>query len=480
MWSRLRSRSTSGSHGEATGERVRMNWLGWLAACASSLALACSPAGVTAPDSASVRSRADALLSSLHDRGLFNGVVVLGMDGAIVYEKAWGPADVEAGVMLTPDTPMDGASLAKTFTAAAVWMLVEEGKLDLEAPVQRYVPLFPHQETKVRHLIEHSAGLGDWDEVDFLTNQLLVEKLRERGIPPQFPPGSRYSYSNAGYDVAALVIENVSGLTWDTFLRQRVFEPLDMRSTFLRPVRLADWQGTRTKSYRREAGKRVLLDVFDAEAFYGSANLYFSARDLHRWATSFYARPVLKPTTLASGLEPANFGSNESSALNDLSWYYAPDRRRFHFSGEFLGWRHEVYWDAGRRLSIVWMNNDLTARPFPDFLTRALVAVMEGRDPETTWIPDFGGPAKGASLAPVAGVYSVDGIGRVTIMVEGDRARLRIGYQAFHDCFGSDGFSVPDLGAEVGFSGLRDGRYRRLHWVSVFHSVVGERMVAAE
>ncbi len=417
-------------------------------------------------------------MSDLHARGLFNGAVVLGRDGEILYENAWGPANAEAGVLFTPDTPVHGASLAKNFTAAAVWMLVDEGKLDIDAPVQRYVPEYPHATTTVRHLIEHSAGLPNWEDVTGLSNLQLVTSLREQGTPPQFAPGSRFSYCNACYDVATLVVERVSGLAWDLFLRRRVFDRLGMDSTFLRPRRLADWPGVRTRWYQRVDGSLRPHDVADNEGFYGSSNLYFSARDLHRWAASFCVQPVLTPSALARGLEAPVFAGGERSVLNRLSWYHSDDGQRFYFNGHLRGFHHEVYWDADRRLSIVWVTNVMEAKPLPQLLTRALIDVLEGRAPARIGDREFGGPAPGESLAPVAGSYAVDGLGVVTIDVDGDQARLRIGNGSHHDCYGADGFYLPDFDAAVGFSELERGRYQRLHWVSVFRMATGRQLAS--
>jgi CubicO group peptidase (beta-lactamase class C family) len=137
-------------------------------------------------------------LSALHADGRFSGAVILGRNGETLYEDAWGAADLATGALLTPDTPLDGASLAKTFTAAALWLLVDDGKVDLDAPVQRYVPAFHHAATTVKPLLQHSAGVPEWSElperydVDRLTNVQLIAALREVGTPPMFVQGSRY------------------------------------------------------------------------------------------------------------------------------------------------------------------------------------------------------------------------------------------------------------------------------------------------
>jgi CubicO group peptidase (beta-lactamase class C family) len=426
-------------------------------------------------DRNALHTLADSLMSDLYARGLFNGTVVLGRDGEIVYEGGWGLANVGAGSRFTPDTPVDGASLAKNFTATAIWLLVAEGRMDIDAPVQRYVPEYPHSGTLVRHLIEHSAGLPEWEDVAGLTNAQLVADLRERAVATPWPPGSRFSYCNACYDVAALVVERVTGGTWEALLRERIFAPLEMRSTFLRPARLANWPGIRTHWYELVDGVLIPHDVSDNEAFYGSANLYFSARDLHRWAASQFLNPVLRDATLARASAVPTF-AGERSALNLLCWYYSRDRTRFYFNGNLRGFHHEVYWDARQRLTVVWMTNVLQAKPLPAHLTQALIDLLEGRTPKAIAAPVTGGPGDGEELASIAGSYDVVGVGEVTVLVDSGAVSFRIGAGAPHEGFGKSGYYLPDFDAEVRFSDREAGRYQTLTWTSLFRTGVGRRV----
>ena len=108
---------------------------------------------------AALERRVEAILAPLVAAHELSGAIVLSRDGRVVYERGIGLANVAAGLAFTPDTPADGASLAKTFTAAGLWSLVAEGRVNLDAPVTTYVPEFPHADTTVRHLISHSNGL---------------------------------------------------------------------------------------------------------------------------------------------------------------------------------------------------------------------------------------------------------------------------------------------------------------------------------
>jgi CubicO group peptidase (beta-lactamase class C family) len=438
---------------------------------------------------------ADSLLLSLHQRGLFNGAVVLGRGEQEVYARGFGPANLQAGVAFTPDTPADGGSVAKTLTAAAVFMLVKEGRLRLDDAVQRHIPEYPHAETRVWHLLAHSAGLpaaeyGFFDELippaRIRTTALFLDVLRQRSEPPAFPPGTRFSYSSLGFDVAALMVERITGQSWEAFLRERVLDPLAMHSTFLRLARLADWSGVRTLSYRRDGDSLVVHDVFDNEGFYGGSNLYFSARDLHRWSRSFYTQPVLGPTALSGGMEAAVLrdrveGNGGRSALNLLSWYYPNEGRLYHYPGSLQGFWSSVYRNEDKRYSVIYTSNNGIPQWLRPMLTRALIEIVEGRPPPALDVPDYA--AVGADdIGAITGVYSVDGVGAVTIGAAGRRASIRIDdgieYPAFF--LGDGQLYVPGLDVWVGFPSAPGRPFQRLTWLSVFHVAGGRRIDGGE
>ena len=441
------------------------------------------------PSQERIRAAADSLLTGLHARGWFNGAVVLGREKEL-YAGGFGPANVQAGVAFTPDTPADGASVAKTFTAATVFMLVEDGRLDLDAPVRRYLPEYPHAQTRVRHLLTHSAGLpeADYDFFNDLipparirTTTLLLAILREQGFRPAFEPGTRFRYSNLGFDVAALLVERISGKPWERFLRERVFGPLGMRSAFLRAARLANWPGVRTLSYRHAADSLIVNDVFDHEGFYGGSNLYFSARDLFRWSRSFYTRPVLSKATIRRGvgaavLRDALDGSGGSSRINFLGWYYPAHGRRYHYPGSLQGFWSSVYRDEDQKYSIVYMSNNSMPQWLRPLLTRALIDIMEGRSPGRIDPPAYR-EIDAEHLGNFAGTYLVEGVGPVRIEARDKRAFIRAGkgieYPAF---FVGDGqLYVPGLDVWIGFPAGSPDPYRRLRWLSIFRVAEGER-----
>ncbi len=174
-------------------------------------------------------------------------------------------------------------------------LLHGEGILDLDAPVQRYLPELPYPEITLRHLLSHSSGLPAYYDYfepfipagQVRTTETLLGIIAERKPPLHFRPGSSFEYSSFAYDLAALAAARATGPTYGDLLQRRFFEPLGITSAFVRPARLSDFPGARTIGYRHIRGVREVNDVFDLEAFHGGSNIYISARDLHRWNSCF-------------------------------------------------------------------------------------------------------------------------------------------------------------------------------------------------
>lgn len=225
--------------------------------------------------------RVEALVDPLVRAHQFSGAIALMRDGRLVHARGWGLANHETGTPFTPETPSDGGSLAKTFTAAGLWWLVHEGRLSMQQRVQDLVPEYPHADVTVAQLIAHSNGLApEYESFDrhfqprqARTTAALLAIAGRETPQPTFPPGSRFEYSNLAYDTAGAVIERVSGQTYAVFVRERFFAPHGLVHSFARPAHFADWPAPRTRGYRFRQGRWQDHDAYDDEAFLGASNL---------------------------------------------------------------------------------------------------------------------------------------------------------------------------------------------------------------
>lgn len=337
-----------------------------------------------------VGERLDALFGDLHARGLFDGAVVVGDARGVIWERGYGHADVARGVPFTPDTPTDGASLAKTFTAALAIELAGEGVVDLDAPARRWLPELPYEDVTLRHLLGHASGLPilDYDWFDphlppgkaVRTTEALLGVIATQRPALAASPGTAFEYSSLGFDLVALALARAGGAPYVDLLEDRFFRPLGITSAFARPAWFRDFPGTRTLGYRREGGELVPNEVFDGEAFHGGSNLYISARDLHRWNAAFLGdRPPLDPAGSAQAHELARIGDG-TSGLTLGSWYRAPDGSAFWYSGHLQGFHAEVFRDARAGWSIVYVSNNTLEPWLQKAIVRAVRRVLAGDD----------------------------------------------------------------------------------------------------
>jgi len=231
-------------------------------------------------------SQIDQLVArTLADTGVPSTEIAIVRNGQIVFNKAYGKAN--EGLPARPDLPYQIASNSKQFTAMAILLLRDEGKLSLDDPVSKYIPgITEGDKITIRELLSHTSGLQDFWPQDYLfsdmtvptTPQHIVDKWAKK--PLDFEPGTRWQYSNTGYVVAGMIAEKVSGEPLLTFLQQRVFEPLGMHALDQDNANTAAFPA----GYHRYALGPVRIVRPPARGWlYAAGELSMSAGDLAKW-----------------------------------------------------------------------------------------------------------------------------------------------------------------------------------------------------
>lgn len=405
-----------------------------------------------------------AVLGRLAADHKFSGAVVIQDAGGVRFANGYGWADPFSQRPFTPETPVDSASLAKPVTAAAVLLLAKERRIDLDRTVRSYLPDYPHATTTVRHLLAHSAGLPAEEELapfDGKTNEMFMKEVAERKLPPMFAPGTGFNYCNLCYTTLALLIERVAGASYLSQVRQRAALPDEVT---IRPLRLADWTG-RAIGYRRTPeGNYERADSYEAEAFYGAANLSISAAQLARWGAAWW-QPKLAPIR-ADAVAPAQI-DGKASGLTWGNWYCSSQGQQCHYLGHHEGFHHMLYWNAERRIAVAMVSNNTLAPSLQQRLQRALVAFAENR-------PTDGGNELRAELpdAPVEqGDYLFPNGEVVAVAAEDKRVfvtRRGVRYRAYR--IGAGIRYAPGL--DTYLAGAAD---RGLHWLNLYEDWVGAR-----
>lgn len=254
--------------------------------------------------------RIDTLFQSMHRRG-FNGAVLMAQHGHILYQKAFGYADFGKKTPLTTRTAFQLASVSKQFTAMAVMMLKQRGKLSYEDSVQRFYPAFPYAGITVRQLLTHRSGLPNYtyfcdqyvtDRRAHLTNQEVIRLLTLHKPAPYYLPGTHFDYSNTGYCLLAAIVEKVAGVPFGDFLGANIFKPLGMSRTLV-----YDQAGPvipdRAAGY--SAGRRKYDDTY-LNGVVGDKGVYSTVEDLFRWELSLYTEKLVRKEVLEEAFTPAH------------------------------------------------------------------------------------------------------------------------------------------------------------------------------
>jgi CubicO group peptidase (beta-lactamase class C family) len=223
------------------------------------------------------------------------------LNGETVFEKAFGLAEIEHNVPNSPQTIFESGSVAKQFTASALVLLQQEGKLSLDDPVRKYIPELPDYGVPltIRHLLNHTSGIRDWGTVMSLTgagrgDRVITQDLAFDVITHQkaldFKPGAEYSYSNSGYNLAAIIVERVSKQKFSDFLIERLFKPLGMNNSSIRDDYRRIVPG-RAQAYSRQGNGPWRLDMPFMNV-YGNGGMLTTVGDWLKWNAMLDSRSL--------------------------------------------------------------------------------------------------------------------------------------------------------------------------------------------
>ena len=293
-------------------------------------------------------------------------------DGQPIVRRAYGLADVDNNIPATPATNYRLASVTKQFTATAILRLVEEGKLSLDDRVRQWLPTLPASTDAItiRHLLTHTSGLIDYEDVmsPDTTEQLKdidVLRLLESQNSLYFAPGTSYRYSNSGYALLALIVERGSGLSFATYLKQRIFDPIGMNAT------VAHEEGISTVANRAYGhtlvdGKWTRTDQSLTSAVLGDGGIYSSIYDLAKWDAALY------DPFYAQAFVPAT-PTDDANIRYGFGWRISTHRgeRMLWHSGETRGFRNVLIRFPERRLTVILLTNRNDPPPYAKALAVA-------------------------------------------------------------------------------------------------------------
>lgn len=288
-------------------------------------------------------------------------------DGQIVLARGYGLANVEHQIPVKPETIFQSGSVGKQFTATAVMMLVEEGKLSLADSIRKYFTDAPEswQDITVRHLLTHTAGTTDYPrDFDFRRDYTEADLLkRAETIPLAFPPGEKWSYSNLGYVLLGILIHKVSGQFYGDFLRDHVFTPLGMNTA--RIISETDIVLNRAAGYVLVKGELKNQEwVSPSLNTTADGALYLTVYDMAKWDAALYTEKLLKRSSLEQMWTPVKLSSGKTQDYG-FGWGLAQvrDHHIIEHGGAWQGFKSHIARYVDDKLTVVTFANLAQADP---------------------------------------------------------------------------------------------------------------------
>jgi CubicO group peptidase (beta-lactamase class C family) len=294
-------------------------------------------------------------------------------DGKPLLRKGYGLANLEQRVQVTPTTNFRLASVSKQFTAAAILLLAEDGKLKLDDPVRQWLPTLPPSTAKVtlRQLLDHTGGLIDYEDLmspeqATQLNDQDVLRLLASTTKSYFAPGSAYRYSNTGYVLLGLVVEKASGATLQGFLTEHVFKPLHMDHTLLY-VHDDKTVPNRAFGYSWSKGRWLRTDQSLTSATRGDGGIYSNIDDLAKWDAALYDDRLLSAASrkLAFSAHVKVTGEPYEASYG-YGWRITGDT--LWHSGESIGFRNVIVRWPKQHLTVILLSNRNEPEPYETVL----------------------------------------------------------------------------------------------------------------
>ncbi len=353
----------------------------------------------------------EAVLKGVYPSDGPGATVIVTRKGKTLFRRAYGKANIELGVPMEPGSVLRLGSITKQFTASAVMALVEQGKLSLTDEITKYLPGYPvhgHVIT-IEHLLNHTSGIHSYTSIpgymgnpvrSDLTTGELVDVFKE--LPMDFAPGDQFRYNNSGFVLLGAIIEKVSGISYDDFIRSIIFEPLGMKDSHYGGTQLIV---NRASGYQGADGIYENAGHVSMTQPHGAGSLLSTVDDLLRWDSALYTNEIISQESLDRMTTRARLNSGE-----EIDYGYGfgigtlRDRRMVSHGGGIHGFSSFALRLPDQQIYVAVLTNIPGLQPSPQTIAYKLAAIALD-DPFPDWkrveVPE-------STLSQYVGVYQTD------------------------------------------------------------------------
>ncbi len=303
--------------------------------------------------------------------------ILIAKKGKIVYEKAFGSANLELNVALQPDMIFAVGSITKQFTAVAILQLVEQGKISLQDSVQKYIKDFPFKgyTITIENLLTHTSGIKDFMTIDHpgqnvlrwdFSPQQIIDHFKNE--PLEFKPGTKYNYTNSGYTLLGKIIEVASGKSYYNYLLENVIQKAGLKNTFFASE--TTLVPKRVSSYTKDRGFYDNFDYFSQSIGYGCGDLFSTIGDLFKWNTALLNGRVIKREALEKAFTPYKLSDGTYTTCG-YGWFIdnVGGVKRIRHEGQVMGFVATEKYFPAEDIFIVTLANVKSPEDTTDFST---------------------------------------------------------------------------------------------------------------
>ena len=334
----------------------------------------------------------DHLISKYVEYGKFNGSVLVSNQGKVIYKKGFGMANMEWDIPNNPNTKHRLGSITKQFTAMLILQLAAYGKLDLQAPITTYLPDYPKvngDKITTHHLLTHTSGIPNYtafsgffkdESRNPYTPDEFVKKFADKDL--DFAPGETFSYSNSGYFLLGVIIEKLSGKTYEKMLHDKIFTPLNMNDSGY--DNHGDILKNRATGYEKSGNAYINSNYLDMSIPYAAGSMYSTVEDLYLWDQALYANTLLSKEYMDMYFKPyiSAFGNNHYAygwgVGKDVIGKSTDSIYTISHGGGINGFNTNISRAPSDKSLVVFLNN--TGRAPLGQMTRAIRGIMYGKD----------------------------------------------------------------------------------------------------
>lgn len=327
-----------------------------------------------------IEAKVDEYVGTYLKEGNFSGSILIAKEGRILLSKGYGIADLEHDVPNTPETIFRLGSVTKQFTSMVIMQLQERELMNVDDPIAKYLPTYPNgEEITIHQLLTHTSGIPDLGDFPDHQKTIMIPSPVEKTIqrfkdkPLEFTPGEKFKYSNSGYILLGYIIEKVCGTSYEEFLEENIFQPLNMMSSGY------DHHDTllkhRASGYSIVGGGLTNAAYIDMSIPHAAGALYSTVEDLYLWDRALYTEKLVKKSSLDKMFTP--FKGNYGYGWSRLSLF---NREVITHGGGVNGFRTNIARYVDDDVCIIVLSNIETAPV--DKISMDLAAILFGEEYE--------------------------------------------------------------------------------------------------